>query len=504
MTLNTNLSQQLLIRAEEHYRAVSQQRPLPQLTVRQRSVPDQADYLATCRAGALEICAESPLILAQAIYRTTIGLLSGSPADFLGLQRKKFSDGLLALQGDMTVSLEAGCSIVYQRALEPDALLGFASRLLELGYNGIVFGMDQGVATPCEGSLQDLTDSVQQLAELGIQVALTVRPPTGGEFSLENLRLSIAQLVRAIPEASGLWWRSCLEDKRYRDIFGDEGSTFTECLLNETEFLESCVLGEPQSLTLFLPEIPKFLDVSRFLDSVGPKMRVAFEGHSGGLNPMWDALDSRREPCTTPLLPIVHEGTQRQGGGLWPVLAHRCVADLMARMRRHAFLGLVCCAPHMPEGQGMMACNLWTIAHSAWGTASLDTLTRRWFEALRPDMTYLESIQQLNVVHSIAQHFAQIVAIADNDPLGGGVDPALAELLHAELRYLRRHYGGGYSQYTHQSTIELYVQQFVTDIESRLRGLSLTLQASCLRPQTPDDDCAVSELLARENGPCSC
>ncbi len=383
-------------------------------------------YRASCRAGELHVAAPSNATLATGIAQLMIALKSGHLEEYLGIRQPHYCWRIL-----WSIN-ETGWD---------------ATRLLALGYNAVV--------------VDHMTEQTEALRQAGIAVGLKLAPPAA--VSRCPLDVAYQQTFSQHTAATDFFcWESQLHHPTFTQHPNAESYTYYELLEAELRLLEQ-ILPPTGQLIFYIPcdnseqarqQAPW---LSRLSDVVGPRTLIAFSCTSGDCStahPFWDLLRKKRNPSATPLLPLLNGGTLGLGEGLWPVLPIHTIDDCVTRMLPSSFAGAIIQAPHLPAGDGLLACGLWMASQALWSGRSAARLAETWFAAYQPENPYLTHAHAIAIAGEIAQELGRF-----SQAKGGVCTSAHIDVVAAKLRLL----DSLYLTDTHTSPIQRYFHYFSRD-----------------------------------------
>lgn len=341
------------------------------------------------------IQADGPLASAYAAMQLKMVESSGLLADWLGLITPRFPQRWLWLVGTQIVQISPGICVgvptSMSKALSEEQMKFFAARLIRLGFNGIIFGE---LGSAADASTLDLSASdsdlfsnlIEALHGFGIKVGIKPRCNT----SLS----AIEPLLQRLPIDAILW-----ESAAQRDACSKE-TTQADLHRNELGKLEKilspfpCQLlyatrptspGQAAAQAAWLAELP---------EEAGSRTSIAFSTVAATYtadylapNPLWDHLQRRHDPSSTPLLPILNMGSVGSGDGLWPAPPFDLLARYLPRLYRHPFGGAIVLTKSLPLDGTPLDAALWVCGHSLFSPIHTpEVLINIWLQALHPQI----------------------------------------------------------------------------------------------------------------------
>lgn len=383
-----------------------------------RIVPKPAQpqgYSATCRAGELHITANSAVGLAGAIAQLTIALKSGHLEEFLGDRAPRCPWRILWTK-DPT-------------ALQP-------ARILELGYNAVLTDV--------------ATSSAAALRREGIAVALKVAPPplaTRCPLN-EEYREALRQALGSLTEIDFIFWESQLLHATFAQDRLAEDSTFYELVQAEADLLQAS-LPPGCRLLFYVPctdaaqARQQALWLGRLCDAAGSSTMVSFPLTVGDpglpgqpVHPFWELLRKKRDPSSTPLLPVFNGGALGLGEGLWPVLPLEILECCRSHMLGPHFAGAIAMTPLIPLGNGLLACSLWVAAQMLWTDTSAYRLVETWCAAMKPEFDYPSHATAITLAGEVAAELSRMAGGKGGTCTSGHVDVVAAKLRLLDSLYL--------------------------------------------------------------------
>lgn len=401
----------------------------PTLHLSLKDWPDKKEsFFATYSAGKLSIEAGSPLAQVYGICQLTAAAKAGHLADYLGQSHPRFLLRPLWLKATMEIALTSHMTLHlpdFMLAEEARLLIPrFCKRLLECGYNAILFGT-QLKAPPTSSASHlnphgDLNAIFQQFHDHGIEILLkpsfAIDTHTLSFYDPEFetlLQTSIDTLFHLFPEIDGFFWESLWPTAAYRSHDKAFESTDPEIVLAEIHLLEKClqkrtmlIFHLAQSSEKEAHEQAKWLP--SLVDDMGPKSIFAFNAVCGALyddhqnsHPLWEALRESPDSSATPLMPILNLGLMKQGEGLWPTTNFDLIDRFLNRCTRHQFIGAIGLAGHLPQAGSVLDCNLWVFGSSLWRHLPASLLAETWFKAFRPKENAAFNLKMMSLARSI-------------------------------------------------------------------------------------------------------
>ena len=278
----------------------------------------------------------------------------------------------------------------------------FCQRIIEFGYNAVIFGARNDSATAeVSGGMRRLLDYIRSCGikviikpTLAVEESLCPVDPDYNQATIQALKSWLA----ALGSVDYVLWESCGQDKRFTQHRKAERYTFYDLIVEEAAMVEEA-LGDKTSLIYYVPSstTDQALQQAKWLpklcDDVGSCTTLAFSAVSGqpqeqwrGMHPVWEAWRRCPDVSSTPLLPIVNVGCVGEGEGLWPILSTTRVDEVLVRMKRHNFAGMVGIANHLPTSTGFLACSLFAAGQAQWLGTTARLAAETFLAANHPDL----------------------------------------------------------------------------------------------------------------------
>ncbi len=381
-------------------------KPLPTFLSQKMEGKKEA-FSASYGGGILTLKSTTPLSNVFGIQQLITGINSGHLAEFLGESQPRFELRPLWVGCDRLVKAAPEVTLAFPHSLVADSekIHPFCQRILDLGYNGVLFGARQDSSYPIkeEWDISSLFDVVQQH---GLKVI--VKPSTAKEDHLDTL-------FHSFPSIDYLFWETPL--KR-----ADGTKTLLESHIEEMKRLEKAC-GQV-GLIYFIPAADKSEAEQQaqwlpwLCDEAGERTILAFPAVAGQmtadflqLHPFWNALRASPDTSSTPLMPIVNCGALKQGEGLWPVLNYDLIERFFERCYRHHFAGIMTLVNQLPQKRSMLDCCLWIASQAQWGNKAPLLLAETWFLANRPDIDFAAHASTFREIRNVS---LQLAALSTN------------------------------------------------------------------------------------------
>jgi hypothetical protein len=320
-------------------------------------------YQSSYAGGTIKLKAMGAIAPAFAIRELIIGTRSGHNADYWGACEPKFKLRPLWIGCDTDVPI-GDCAIGVPHYLieNSENVETFCQRLIELGYNAVVFGKK---GTDLKKAHADIHALFRLLRNYGVKTIIRI------EDKVPDI------------ECDYIFCESQKDRVRSKE-------TEVERKLGEVKKLES--LGKPVIYFLNAEGVDDAQRqkqwMSELCDEVGPKTILAFPGMvDGRLHPYWNTLREMPDASSTPLLPIVNIGNVGFGEGLWPSLNIHVLKKVFSQMRRHEFAGIIGIVNQLPKREGLLDCTLWAASQFLWRGEVLERSVESWFLANKWEYT---------------------------------------------------------------------------------------------------------------------
>ncbi|MBN4066521.1 hypothetical protein JYU14_00345 [Simkania negevensis] len=403
---------------------------LPQFKCRIKPGGQGEGFVSFCEDGVLHIEAEGSLAASYACAQLSLAVKSGFLGEHLGLQQPIYPLRPLWIEGGQRVAVTDRTSISFPDCFDDAAFVSprdsnvlnhFCWKLLQWGYNSVVFGrLDASChATPQEK--RDLRLLFLFLQQCGIKVFVCPTfssqydsecPVDGGCYS--HVQADLSDLMVQTGSVDGLVWRSRAYAETFMAHPDAEQETRYDLIVKEAAMVKAAV-GEKAQLLYFLPT-PSYREgrkqakvIPSLLDDVPENTIVVFSPVAGEFwedaaswHPVWDAL--RRIPDTsgTPLMPLVNVGGKGFGECLWPSIPYDTLDFVAGSTKRHAFCGIASVAYSFPMEEGILDCALWTAGQLMWRDIPAVMLSTAWLVATWPGCDYLNIQKTFEEVRCIA------------------------------------------------------------------------------------------------------
>jgi len=384
---------------------------------------DCCDTMETYRAdyedGVIRLIAGSSLVAMYGCYQLAIGVMSGHLGEFLGEHCPKFSLRPLWV-------VDSG------GWLSSGAIDLFCSRVIELGYNSVVF----------EGL--DVLGYVDVIKSYGLKVIAKV----SGDEDFSIIKDNAIDYVFC-------------EADFYNDS-SDRDATMYELAKREVKALES-VFKDIADVIYYLPRVCH-RNASWFgslCDDVAKGTVIAFSAVDGDShdcylppNYVWEALRESVDVSSTPLLPVVNSGKIAHGEGMWPDMSLDLVDKYFDRMHRHNFAGVMILTRHLPAGTGVLHGSLWVAGNAMWSGFPARLLAETWASVYCPkivsDISVFYDVERIVSTMGILRSMKQ-----DSDEVKAEVSEVLSQLQRLYISYVKNNRG----------MISDYLSYFIRDIK---------------------------------------
>lgn len=347
---------------------------LPEVELKYRRTGDAEGYVFRLWRGRGEVVAASSLGAAYGACRSRETLISQA-VEALGEQKPLFDKRILFIEGD---------SLVEGVITLPKALLAEPERhtrtlcegAIALGFNTIAFG---ALLSPGVREEAAPLPAIELIAAIVEEYGLKL-------YAMVMAAASIPALIRLWPGCSGAIVTSRVSKQSQATM------TYVELIAEGAACLRKA-MDKRLDLLLYLPE-SSLTGWEELLDTLPQGVTLLFPAKagcslSGSLHPLWESLRRSPDSAATPLLPIINVGGLGVGGGLWPLLLYPYIDEVMSRMRRHPFSGIVAMVPTMPTIKGLSHCNLWVLGQRLWSQGySANELAAQWFDIYLPDYSF--------------------------------------------------------------------------------------------------------------------
>lgn len=310
---------------------------------------------------------------------------------------------ILWLAADMLLLVDEMVAIPFSSLLD-DRL---ADKILELGYNGVVFGHGEELVkckptNSCE-TLLKLSEQFQKKEinlyfKLIVQNALTERCPASSSYQ-KKMATSIETVRQKFPKSEHFFWESQLHHPGYFAHLQAKYALQFDLIKEELHNVEKN-LNEKSKLIFYVPTIgnQEAERQAEWLPRLNWEARrntsIAFSSVAGHytedhapLHPFWDVLDKWQGNPLKTMLPIINIGGVRQGEGLWPSLSFD-LFELLPRISHYQLANPLVVAPQIPPGHGFLDCNLRAFAEMQNHLIHGDIAIENWFKRHKSEIPF--------------------------------------------------------------------------------------------------------------------
>lgn len=372
---------------------------IPRIELRVKNHFSNEQYSCSYAGGVVQLDAESSLAAVFGLSTLIMGIKSGHLSECLGENKPRFPLRLLWFKGEFP-----------QKNLLADTDR-FCGRLLEIGYNTILFGLG-------DLSYEHVEDFCIACAEYGIKVfvkpqwSFKQRCPIDAAY-VADIQSKLSKLVKTAPTLHGIFWEGGLfhpddyhhpkaRDATHFEMIHAEAS-MVEAVLGTKKLIYSVVISDPNVAN----QQAEWL--SELCDSVGTHTSIAFSAVAGDPcedhlepHPFWATLRKSIDVSGTPLMPIVNIGSVGQGEGLWPSLSLDLSDRYLSQCVRHHFGGIIGVVNSLPVRGALLECSLWVASQMQWKKTSAGLLAETWFKAQRPELNFEKMVDPVMQLRDIA------------------------------------------------------------------------------------------------------
>lgn len=454
----------------------------------------QEIFSAKCVSGEISVEASNTLAATYAISQMRMGVLSGHLSEYLDEQKPLYDLRPLWIDCNKAVAISDKVGIHlpgFFLEKNKKTFESFCRRLLELGFNAVVFGsQDFSFREKSAVSFKELSLLQEMLSDYGIK--MIVKPSIyyradekelfflpQHELFREKVVEALADLKACVPSLDYLLWESCYLHTDYqRHPLGRE-FTKLEKVSSEVRLVEEA-LGNDIGLIFYLPcrdwQCAKVQSewIPELLNEVGDKTTFAFSAVAGDPkedhatpHPLWGQLRSEPVLAATPLLPILNSGAVGQGEGVWPGLTLDLVEDYYSRCMSGNFCGIMSLAGHIPREGSLADCNLWVAGQRMWRELSPYLLAQTWFEAKRRDIDFLKYLDLFKSIRTIIKGLSFLRSLNEEknrDKFSSEECRLYAESLLAQLKFMecavKR---AGEAAVGGKTSLKTYIEFFLND-----------------------------------------
>ncbi len=460
--------------------------------------------------GTLHLKAESSIAAVYGLQQLEMGIKSGHQAECEGEWTPRFPLRPLWIGcgHDIELTSRVGISLpVALLQIEDGSLDRFCRRLLELGYNSVIFGSHENAFRPqskpqfvAAGSIKPQLDLMH---DYGLKVILKPHfhissPQCSQDPSyIAAIRQCLKDLLQELPSIDFVFWEASVKHSDSHQSLLMRDATYYDLIKAEAKIVEESLQGKA-SLIFYASSYDhqtaerQTAWLSELCDDVGDKTIIAFSAVCGlpwadhlPPHPFWKELRRSPDCSATPLMPIVNIGCVHQGEGLWPTLTLDLVEKYYQRCERHRFAGVIGLANQLPAKGAMLECNLWVASQALWKPNSATLSAETWFQAQRPDLDFTSFADQLKEIRMLAIDLSfvrSLQAERRRDAISGDERRALADSVWARLRRLQTAFDIGEktgAKHSERPTHAEYFMYFLVDarriLTSFIRNFHISL-----------------------------
>jgi hypothetical protein len=426
----------------------------------------EEEYTAISVGGNVHLKAQNSAVATTGWSNLEIGIESGHLPEFLGKNQPRFPLRPLWIQCEIQLLVSLNLSIFiplfFCSPHTSSKIDLFCKRVLELGYNAVIFGNQrQGVNLIEKIENFDLNKIISAFHSFGIQVIIKpflekdiIQSPAHSNY--ENLLHSeIHTLLKIASGIDFIFWESFLLHPDFSKSPITNRLTIAELVVKEVQVIEKN-LKDRCALIFYVPandlqtatEHSKWF--SKFLDDVGSHTIIAFSALAGDPrmdhlppHPIWHSLRISPDFSLTPLLPIVNFGGVQQGEGLWPSIPLDLIDSYVNRCYRHPFAGIITLTSHLPKKGGFLDCGLWVASQSMWRNLSPSLLAETWFRANYSNIDFFKLENSLKVNREIVVELSRVRSLTNEkgrDSVSQEECRMIAESLLAKIKLLNENF----------------------------------------------------------------
>lgn len=360
---------------------------------------------ASCRG--LELCYEDPM---DGVFFLSLVETLAKSRHLGEVVEKEVCPGRLRalyLVEGTAVSVAESAYIFPEALLREGAAQPFCRRVLELGYNALVWpSVAEGSTSLDEASFWSVVDEI---------------------------RAHGIQCIFADSRADVVWWQAsasnCGADQLDVDSYLEDLQR-AEATAGKLIYVLPWEAARQEDILDYLVDEAKKSTSLAFSAVRGEPWRDFAEDH-----PFWERLRQSPDDVNTPLLPVINAGLVRQGWGLWPTLSSDLLERFLPAMERHVFGGAIVFTPHVPCPGSLLGTNLWVAAQSLDSPFHPLTLVRTRFDARYGSGAYEQMRDLLWKVRLVQKEVSQLPTLPQETATES--HRLLAESLLAQLRDLR-------------------------------------------------------------------
>lgn len=412
---------------------IKTQKGHPHVVCKTKDILGSETYRCRQTGGEIILEAESPLAAVYGINHLSVGIAGGHSAECMGEWKPRFALRPLWVK---TV---------------PSDSQAFCQRILELGYNSVLFDDDK-INPPL----------LEALRNYGLKSIL--KPQLPKNFSgcpldkkyAGQLQLFLKEFLKKYPKIDFLFWESLCWEPNCQDHPAAIEATQADLVKAEIALIEES-LGAV-SLIYYIPAINQVTAQQQtpWLLQLGNEITkttiIAFPAVAGSLHddhmpahPLWQTLRKTQHAITTPLMPIINIGSINQGEGLWPSIPLDLIDKYLAQCHRHNFVGAIGLVNSLPSPRAFLSCALWTASQAMWKDRPASQLAHTWFLSHRPDIDYLQLSDPFAEVRNCVTQLSYLRSLPHEEKQRNAEFQekcrAIAENISARLKWLQLRFG---------------------------------------------------------------
>lgn len=461
-------------------------------------------------AGSVDFEASNAVSAIFGASLVKAGMRSGYLPECLGQSRACYSLRPLWLTSDRHVSVSEKLGLYLPAFLleKGDSCFEiFCRRVLELGFNAVVFG-SKGIAFAPKSThpFKELKSLVDKFHSYGIKVI--IKPVSYFQPKDETLYLTpcddgftkkvqeaLGDLFSVVPNLDMLFWEShyCHPDFQHHPT----GSEWTkeDKTRAEMQLVESLIPKESGLIFYLATDSEKrALEQTAWLpsliDDAAASTTIAFTLYCGDplketsiSHPIWELLRKRLDVSATRLLPILNIGSVGQGDGLWPNIPLDSLEDFKRKAERHRFSGMISLIPHLPKKGSLLDCSLFVTGQFLWRQSTPHCAAETWFAVNMPEIDHSKIIGILRLSRFVIKKLTVLSTLAlekSRDTLSSEECRAIADCVLGVLKEIE--YARGKCDH---ELLKSYFNFFVRDAR---RIVYHGLLCSGLPPSSLDSD----------------
>lgn len=349
---------------------------------------------------------------ASAIFARNEIKKSTSHTQFFKKNKSPFKHRILFIKCSTFVSLTENLGIYLPEQLKNfNYLKVFCERILEIGYNSVVFG-DFNTFETLDNTIEpynDLIDIIDYFDKNEINLIINPVIFLTNEIkafhhknTAEKIKIALNEYKAFFPHIKNLFWTSLFEEDDFQYHPCGKSLTKEDKTIHEIKILQENL---PNSTHLFY-YIPcknesSLIQQNFWLQNLNFEIKknvnLVFSAVSGSPDqdhrqdhPFWKKIENSYHPS---LIPILNTGGVEQGEGLWPnfPFEHSKFIELA---KRHKIQGVIHLCPELPKEGSFLDLIITSAAKIMWYDITLEDALQNWILFYYPhhDITQISEL----------------------------------------------------------------------------------------------------------------